>query len=148
VNKKLILKYSLFALVSIVINLLFQEITYKVLNLFLESIKKTGSLLVFPDLNFYISIFSGTFFGLLTKYILDKKYIFYYKIKSKKEDLFKFILYTSMGIVTTIIFWGFEIIFKNVFDFYTAKYIGGLIGLIIGYTTKYFLDKKFVFKNN
>lgn len=67
--------------------------------------------------------------------------------KSKLKDFQTFLLYSSMGIVTTLIFWGFELGFYFLFlEWELAKYIGGLIGLFIGYTIKYFLDKRFVFK--
>jgi putative flippase GtrA len=66
-------------------------------------------------------------------------------VKDKKEDSQKFILYSIMGVFTTLIFWGFEIGFDYIFDSEIAKYIGAIIGLSIGYITKYFLDKKFVF---
>ena len=33
-------------------------------------------------------------------------------------------------------------------DFAGAQYVGGGLGLMFGYTMKYFLDKKYVFKRN
>jgi putative flippase GtrA len=78
---------------------------------------------------------------------LDKKYIFFHKPKSKKDDGKKFFLYSLMGVFTTFIFWGFEIGFDYMFESQNAKYIGAVIGLGIGYIVKYFLDKKFVFKD-
>jgi hypothetical protein len=48
--------------------------------------------------------------------------------------------------VTTIIFWGFEIVFWTVWRTDLAKYAGGAIGLAIGYVSKFVLDRKFVFK--
>ena len=67
-------------------------------------------------------------------------------VKDTKEDSQKFILFSIMGVFTTVIFWGFEIGFDYIFDSEIAKYIGAVIGLSIGYIIKYFLDKKFVFK--
>jgi putative flippase GtrA len=87
----------------------------------------------------------GTLAGLVVKYILDKKYIFGYTCRDKKEDGAKFVLYSFMGVCTTLIFWMFEISFEYMFEFSSAKYYGATIGLSIGYTMKYFLDKKFVF---
>lgn len=52
-----------------------------------------------------------------------------------------------MGVFTTFIFWGFEIGFDLIFKTEMAKYIGAVFGLSIGYIIKYFLDKKFVFKD-
>ena len=129
----LVLKYSLFALIATIINLFTQFISLAIYS---------------QDFSLYIAIFFGTLTGLIVKYILDKKYIFYYVVKDKKEDSQKFILYSIMGVFTTLIFWGFEIGFDYIFDSEIAKYIGAIIGLSVGYITKYFLDKKFVFKGN
>lgn len=129
----LVLKYSLFALIATIINLFTQFISLAIYS---------------QNFSLYIAIFFGTITGLIAKYILDKKYIFYYVVKDKKEDSQKFILYSIMGVFTTLIFWGFEIGFDYIFDSEIAKYIGAIIGLSIGYITKYFLDKKFVFKGN
>ena len=129
----LVLKYSLFALIATIINLFTQFISLAIYS---------------QDFSLYIAIFFGTLTGLIAKYILDKKYIFYYVVKDKKEDSQKFILYSIMGVFTTLIFWGFEIGFDYIFDSEIAKYIGAIIGLSVGYITKYFLDKKFVFKGN
>jgi putative flippase GtrA len=129
----LVLKYSLFALIATIINLFTQFISLAIYS---------------QDFSLYIAMFFGTLTGLIAKYILDKKYIFYYVVKDKKEDSQKFILYSIMGVFTTLIFWGFEIGFDYIFDSEIAKYIGAIIGLSIGYITKYFLDKKFVFKGN
>ncbi|MCT7506701.1 GtrA family protein [Aliarcobacter cryaerophilus] len=129
----LVLKYSLFALIATIINLFTQFISLAIYS---------------QDFSLYIAMFFGTLTGLIAKYILDKKYIFYYVVKDKKEDSQKFILYSIMGVFTTLIFWGFEIGFDYIFDSEIAKYIGAIIGLSVGYITKYFLDKKFVFKGN
>ena len=125
--------YTTFAIVATLCNILAQVIC---------------NYLYSGDFSILISIIIGTGFGLVVKYILDKKYIFYYVVKDKKEDSQKFILYSIMGVFTTLIFWGFEIGFDYIFDSEIAKYIGAIIGLSIGYITKYFLDKKFVFKGN
>jgi len=128
----IILKYILFAFASILVNLIFQYISFTLY---------TGAFY------FYVAMFIGTLVGLIFKYILDKKYIFYYQVKTKKDNSKKFLLYSLMGVFTTFIFWGFEIGFDYLFQTEIAKYIGAIIGLIIGYSIKYFLDKKFVFRN-
>ena len=126
----LVLKYTLFAVVSTLFNLFFQYCVFQVYGGF-------GSL--------YMAMAAGTLVGLLTKYVLDKKYIFYHTPKDKKDDVGKFMLYSCMGVLTTIIFWGTEIGFNAVFTSPEAKYVGAVIGLTTGYVIKYFLDKKFVF---
>jgi putative flippase GtrA len=124
-------RYIIFAIVSTVVNLFFQYISLALYVGFLD---------------LYLAMFVGTLAGLVLKYILDKKYIFYHKPKNKKDDGKKFLLYSLMGVFTTFIFWGFEIGFDFFFNSEIAKYIGAVVGLSIGYVVKYFLDKKFVFK--
>lgn len=92
-------------------------------------------------------MFFGTLAGLVLKYILDKKYIFFHETKGAKDNTKKFMLYSLMGVFTTFIFWGFEIGFDYAFESENAKYLGAIIGLAIGYVVKYTLDKKFVFKD-
>lgn len=125
------IKYTLFAIFSTAFNLLFQYLSF----------------LVYTDVaSLYVAMLAGTTAGLLCKYILDKKFIFYHKPKGKVDDAKKFIRYTIMGIFTTFIFWGTEISFDMYFEEENAKYAGAIIGLSIGYIIKYFLDKRFVFK--
>ena len=97
---------------------------------------------------FYIlvSIIIGTGVGLVIKYVLDKKYIFKYKTQNAQHDGKVFMLYTVMGIFTTIIFWGFEFGFHAIFETKEMRYVGGVIGLMICYICKYYLDKRFVFR--
>ena len=123
-------KYLIFASISTFFNLLFQHLSLTVYS-------KTASL--------YLAMFIGTLAGLLIKYVLDKKFIFYHEVKDKKDDVKKFAIYSLMGVFTTIIFWGTEIAFHAIYDNQNAKYIGAVIGLSIGYLIKYFLDKKYVF---
>ena len=123
-------KYSLFAAISTLVNLLFQYLSFQVYS-------SVGSL--------YLAMFLGTLAGLVTKYILDKKYIFYHTPVDKTDDAMKFALYSFMGVFTTIIFWGTEITFDALFASPYAKYTGAVIGLMVGYVIKYFLDKKYVF---
>ncbi|MBT5934583.1 GtrA family protein [Sulfurimonas sp.] len=124
--------YVVFAIISTITNLGFQFLSFFVYDGYLA---------------LYVAMFIGTLAGLVLKYVLDKKYIFFHETKSKKDDGKKFFLYSLMGVFTTFIFWGFEIGFDTLFESENAKYIGGLIGLFIGYIVKYNLDKKFVFKD-
>ncbi|MBU3057272.1 GtrA family protein [Pseudomonas indica] len=92
-----------------------------------------------------LSIIAGTGTGLLVKYILDKRYIFSFQARDIAEDSRTFLLYALMGVVTTVVFWGFEFLFEFVFATKEMRYLGGVIGLAIGYFTKYELDKRYVF---
>ena len=51
-----------------------------------------------------------------------------------------------MGLATTVIFWGFEFGFQYLFATKEMRYLGGALGLAIGYVAKYLLDKRFVFR--
>lgn len=93
-----------------------------------------------------ISVLVGTAVGLVMKYVLDKIYIFRFKADNAVHDLQTFILYTLMGVVTTLVFWAFEFGFYAAFQDKSLRYLGALIGLAIGYWTKYHLDKRFVFR--
>jgi putative flippase GtrA len=93
-----------------------------------------------------LSIMVGTGIGLIIKYILDKRYIFRFKAENAAHDSKVFMLYASTGLITTAVFWGFELSFHALFGTDQMRYLGGVIGLAIGYVTKYELDKRFVFR--
>lgn len=128
-----LIKYTLFSALSIIVNLGSQAIIF---------------LLSSQWYNFYIALIVGTGSGLVLKYMLDKKYIFYHIPRSKSDDIKKFTLYTMMGGITTFIFWVVEYLFFKFVPMEFSQYIGGGIGLIIGYYIKYKLDKRFVFTHN
>jgi putative flippase GtrA len=124
-------KYALFAAIAAVANVATQYLSLSVYS------KIYG---------LYMAMAFGTLAGLVLKYILDREYIFYYRVENRMDDMRKFILYSLMGVLTTMIFWAFELGFNAMFKNASAKYIGATLGLAIGYTTKYHLDKRFVFK--
>ncbi|CAK0762304.1 GtrA domain-containing protein [Gammaproteobacteria bacterium] len=127
---RIALFYSIFALIATAANIGSQDIATRCY---------TGSYAV------TLSVVFGTVVGLLMKYVLDKKYIFKFQTKSVAHDTQVFALYTLMGILTTTIFWSFEFGFDLWFASKTARYLGGVVGLSIGYWMKYHLDKRFVF---
>jgi putative flippase GtrA len=88
----------------------------------------------------------GTGAGLVVKYVLDKRYIFRFVTRSAAHDGQTFVLYMVMGLLTTVIFWGFEFGFHHLFQTKEMRYLGGIIGLAIGYVAKYQLDKRYVFR--
>ncbi len=128
-RRKLFL-YVIFAGFAIAVNLLTQRLVL--------SINES-------NLIFFAALFSGTTFGLIVKYFLDKKWIFLDKRKGLKYQSGKFGIYTLMGIFSTVIFWGFETIFWVIWQKENMRELGALIGLCIGYSIKYRLDKRFVF---
>lgn len=94
-----------------------------------------------------VSMLVGTGVGLVVKYLLDKRYIFRFRARNAVHDGQTFLLYALMGLITTTIFWGFELGFDHIFGTRRMRYVGGVIGLGIGYLSKYYLDKHFVFRN-
>ena len=95
-----------------------------------------------------ISILVGTLAGLPVRYFLDKRYIFDFTSKNLVHDGKLFTLYSSMGVITTLIFWGTEYAFHHIYDTDIMRYLGGILGLSIGFFVKYKLDKKYVFLNS
>ena len=85
----IVLRYALFAVISTIVNILFQYLTF---------------LVYYGFVSIYLAMFVGTVAGLVLKYVLDKKYIFFHTPKSKKDDGKKFILYSIIGVFTTFIF--------------------------------------------
>jgi len=93
-----------------------------------------------------LSVFAGTAVGLIVKYFLDKRYIFRFRTRDAVHGSQVFLMYALMGLATTVIFWGFEFGFDHLFESKSMRYVGGIIGLAIGYASKYYLDKRFVFR--
>lgn len=91
------------------------------------------------------AILAGTAVGLVVKYVLDKRWIFFDASSGLAAHGKRFSLYTAMGIVTTLIFWGFEIAFWYVWRTDLMREVGAVTGLAIGYVVKYELDRRFVF---
>ncbi|MDA9566375.1 GtrA family protein [Planktomarina temperata] len=128
----LIIRYTAFSIIATVVNLATQRA--------LLSEEATIS-------SFSMAVGAGTVVGLLLKYILDKKWIFYDFESGIKKNTRKFAIYMMMGLVTTAIFWLMELSFWLVWRTETARELGAIIGLSIGYIVKYNLDRTFVFNN-
>lgn len=122
--------YTAFAVVATVVNIGTQD-------LFLRVYRGPLSLIA--------SVGLGTVAGLVVKYVLDKRYIFRFQADGAMHNSRTFILYSFMGVLTTLIFWSFEFGFHYLFASKELRYLGGVIGLAIGYVSKYHLDKQFVF---
>ena len=126
----LVLRYAAFAVVATIANLVTQR-----------------TVLQFGDtgIHFAAAVGAGTIVGLVIKYVLDKRWIFFDVETGVKNHSRKFSLYTAMGIVTTAIFWGTETAFWLIWRTDLMRELGAVIGLSIGYVVKYNLDRRFVF---
>lgn len=126
----LVFRYSLFAALATLANLAAQRIVLAAVD---------------GRIGFSAAVIAGTGAGLVLKYILDKRWIFDDRSTGLAAHGRKFTLYTIMGIVTTLIFWGFETTFWLVWGTDPMRELGAVIGLAIGYFIKYQLDLRFVF---
>ena len=130
---KIAVLYTLFAVLSTAINIGSQMLSIWIYK---------------GPLSVEISILVGTAMGLPLRYFLEKRYIFNFTSKNLVHDGKLFVFYSAMGVITTLIFWGTEYAFHLVYDTDLMRYLGGIIGLSIGFYVKYQLDKKYVFVNS
>lgn len=130
---RLALLYALFAAIATVANLVTQTIVVRLID---------GPWAV------QASIVAGTIVGLPVKYFLDKQWIFRYVTVHIGENVRLLILYTATAVITTLVFWGMEWLFQELFGTEAMRLVGGAVGLLIGYVTKYFLDRKYVFRTD
>jgi len=96
-------------------------------------------------LAYWAALGVGTGAGLVVKYLLDKRWIFADRSSGAAAHGRRFSLYTLMGVATTAIFWGTQSVFFLVWQTEAMLYLGGALGLGIGYVVKYRLDRRFVF---
>jgi len=96
----------------------------------------------------FIAKCAGIGSGFFLKYFLDKKYVFDDSIGTKKEETKKASLYALMSLITTIQLFVVSGIIEFLIDWKYEFELGWLIGLVSGYVAKYYLDKKFVFKQS
>jgi putative flippase GtrA len=94
----LILRYAAFAVLAVVANLATQRLVLA------EPRWSTGRAS-------RIALAAGTLVGLVVKYILDKRWIFYDDTRGAKAQGRQFFLYSLMGVATTAIFWVTETAF-------------------------------------
>jgi putative flippase GtrA len=126
----LVFWYAVFAALSIGSNLGSQSLSF---HLYQGAYAVPGSVCV------------GTGVGLIVKYLLDKAWIFRYEHRSVSHGVRTFALYAAMGLGTTLVFWSIEFCANAIFHNEAGRLVGGALGLVIGYITKYQLDKRFVF---
>lgn len=129
-HKSVAIKYILFCVIATFINLGVQR--------YFLNINENNYM-------FFLAVSMGTLAGLVIKYLLDKKWIFQDLNTSFQHNKNTFLLFSTTGIFTTLIFWGTETFFWMIFKTQMMREIGAIIGLFIGYNLKYHLDKNYVF---
>jgi len=126
----LVVRYTVFAVIATIANLGAQRLVL--------AWREDG-------VGFAAAVFVGTGVGLVVKYALDKRWIFFDRLGAAAEESRKFGLYTAMGLITTAIFWGTETAFWLIWKTDLMRETGAVLGLAVGYVVKYRLDRRFVF---
>ncbi|WP_179378341.1 GtrA family protein [Jannaschia marina] len=127
-----IVRYAVSAIVSVIANLLAQEATV------------TAA----PDAHLMVSIVVGTIIGFLIKYVVDKIWTFRERYTTAYGEAQRITMSGLFSVLTTLIFWAFELGFHAVWQTDFAKYLGAVIGLSIGYVLKFWLDRRHVFRES
>lgn len=95
---------------------------------------------------YWIALIAGTGTGLVVKYLLDRRWIFRAPPGGIAVHARQFSLYTLTGVATTAIFWCTQTGFHVATGSEAMLYVGGALGLAVGYATKYWLDRRHVFE--
>ncbi|MGD9864239.1 MAG: GtrA family protein [Pseudodonghicola sp.] len=129
----LILRYGAFAAVATLSNLGTQRLAFALAP---EAVRLLAALVC------------GTGIGLVVKYLLDKRWIFFATgPQPLRAETGTFLLYTLTGAGTTLLFWATEAGFWALWETQAMREAGALLGLAAGYVIKYHLDKRFVFRS-
>ena len=128
--QRLILRYAAFALIAMLVNL---------------GAQRAVLALHAPGAGFAAALVTGTALGLVVKYVLDKRWIFFDRATGLGAHGRRFSLYTGMGLVTTLLFWGTETAFWTIGRTEALRETGAVLGLVAGYALKYALDRRYVF---
>lgn len=126
---KPLVRYYAFALASVAANLGTQHLTY----------------VASPIAPVEVSMAAGTIVGFVLKYLMDKYYVFEARTETAAAEARRVFLYGLFSIGTTALFWSVEMAFWLAFRTDLWRYFGGLLGLLAGYTLKFWLDRRFVF---
>lgn len=127
----IILRYLLFASFATLSNLATQRVVLKFSAV---------------EYDLILAMLLGTLMGLFVKYFLDRTWIFFDQDTNLRSNSKKFFRYATLGIITTGLFWFTETIFWLYWRTDFAREIGAVIGLLVGYSLKYQLDRRFVFR--
>ncbi|MHA2391297.1 MAG: GtrA family protein [Promethearchaeota archaeon] len=149
IQRQMILYFS-FAALMILLNYLFQKLNQLVIApLICQGLGGSGLIQTFycsidpfnmPELIGSIVAVGITY---IIKFFLDKFLVFKKTQKKLKETSLEFLKYFGFAILTTIENIGIQFLLTNFIN--TPLEISFIIALSIGYLTKFFLDRKYVF---
>ncbi|MBV8683178.1 MAG: GtrA family protein [Caulobacteraceae bacterium] len=124
-------RYALFAALSMAANLGAQGVVLALLG------PMTSALA--------LAVAVGTVAGFALKYWLDKRWIFNAPSVGIRLEARQIVLYGLFSVATTAVFWATEAGFALLWRSALASYVGGAIGLCLGYALKYVLDGRYTF---
>jgi len=130
-NKELLFLYIVFAVIVSITNLSSQRLVLSFL---------TG------NVGYFAALFIGTFIGVVLGYFLDKNWIFKDPVMSSGVIGKQFFWYAMTGAIHTPVFWLIESIFWFIWETDGMREVGAVLGLVIAYTLKYFILRRYVFK--
>jgi putative flippase GtrA len=139
------LLYMAFAVLAIAVNTATQGVTAFAT---IGVLGPTAEIRIFSfEMWYFFALGAGTVTGFVFKFLADKFVVFGEKIETaaSKRTARQIEVYFLFAILTTAIFWGTETLFKLLWS--ELYLVGGVIGLAIGYSLKYVLDRKFVFSD-
>ncbi|MFW9781208.1 MAG: GtrA family protein [Candidatus Heimdallarchaeota archaeon] len=150
--KRQLILYFIFAALMILLNYLIQKLNQLVLApLICQGIGGSGFIQTFycstdpfdmPELIGSIVAVGITY---IIKFFLDKFIVFQKNQKKLKQTSVEFLKYFGFAILTTIENIGIQFLLSNFLN--TPLEISFIVALVIGYLTKFFLDRKYVFKS-
>jgi putative flippase GtrA len=148
--KKQMLLYFIFAIFMIVLNYIIQKINELVIAPYvcgtlggIEIIQILYCSTSNGDIPELIGSIAAVGITYIIKFFLDKYIVFKKSSLKMKETSQEFLKYFGFAILTTIENIGIQFLFTNFFK--TPLEISIIIALPIGYITKFFLDRKYVF---
>jgi putative flippase GtrA len=125
---RLVFRYAAFCLLAMTVNLGLQFLAHRCLGA-----------------GFWLALVIGTTGGLILKYVLDRNFIFAAGGVNFATDAGRFSLYGCLGLITTAVFWLAEWLGHQWLPQSHGRYLGGALGLTLGYTLKYWMDRRWVF---
>jgi len=129
-NKELLILYIVFAIIVTITNLSSQRLVLSFL---------TG------NVGYFVALFTGTFIGVVLGYFLDKNWIFKDPVMSSRVMGKQFFWYAMTGSIHTPVFWLIESVFWFIWKTDGMRELGAVLGLVIAYTLKYFILRRYVF---
>ncbi len=90
----------------------------------------------------FVAMPVGAGVALLTKYFLDRRYVF---ASERSASRIEFLKYALTGGFITAVFFVTEYAIWIIYQTDYARNVGIVIGMTVGYTLKYVLDRHFIF---